>query len=104
MSKDNRVFRRGQFSGKKITFAATDQIESFTQLASEFMEIIFDLEPGDYLITDESTLLDFTDFDSSDTSEFWTQITEHYGIGLQDVGSEYLVRIFGAIVRRRNVQ
>jgi hypothetical protein len=93
----------GSFKGKTITYASTERIEEFTQLSHEFMEQVFDLEPGEYLISDESDLLDFTDFGSSDTTETWKRITEAYGVSLADVGSERFVDIFAAITQRRNV-
>jgi hypothetical protein len=66
MSKDDKMITRGRFKGKKITSASTERIDEFTQLSSEFMKQVFNLEPGEYLITDESDLLDFTDMASSD--------------------------------------
>ena len=104
MSKDDKRITRGRLAGKKITFASTERIEEFTQLASDFMGQVFDFLPGEYLISDESDLLDFTEMGSSDTSEIWKQITEIYGISPTDVESERLVNIFIAITRRRNLQ
>lgn len=104
MSKDDKVITRGRFKGKTITFASTERIEEFAQLTNDFMEQVFDLEPGEYLITDESDLLDFTDMGSSDTSETWKHINEIYGVALANVGSERLVNIFTEITRRRNIQ
>jgi hypothetical protein len=104
MSSGRKFVRRGPFPGKRITFASTDQIESFAQLSSEFMEIIFGLEPGAYLITDESDLRDFADMGSADTSTIWSSITEHYGIDYSDIGSERFAEIFAEILRRRNLQ
>ena len=104
MSKGDKRIARGRFAGKKITFAPTERIEEFTQLASDFMGQVFDFLPGEYLISDESDLLDFTEMGSSDTSEIWKQITEIYGISPTDVESERLVNIFIEITRRRNLQ
>ena len=104
MSKDDKVITRGRFKGKKITYASTERIDEFTQLSSEFMEQVFDLDPGEYLITDESDLLDFTDMASSDASEIWKRITEIYGVSLADVRCGRFVDIFAAITLRRNVQ
>ena len=92
-----------RFKGKTITYASTERIEAFTRLSDEFMERIFDLEPGEYLISDESDLLDFTDFGSSATTEIWKRITEAYGVSLADVRSERFVEIFAAICQRRNL-
>lgn len=57
------------------------------------METIFDLHPGDYVISDESELVDFTDVASSNTTEIWARIKQLYGIEPLDVGSERLVDI-----------
>jgi hypothetical protein len=80
------------------------KVESFAQLKDEFMTKIFDLGPGDYLITDESDLRDFTEMGSADTSKIWSSITEHYRIDRSDVGSERFVKIFSEIARRRSLQ
>lgn len=103
MNKHRKTYR-GPIEGKKIEFAETDQVESYVDLANEFMETIFDLMPSDYLITDESSLTDFTDFGSNDTSGIWALIEGRYAIDRAGVGSERLVRIFSAIIQHRNVQ
>ena len=104
MSKGDKTITSGHFKGKKITFASTERIEEFTQLANDFMEQVFDLLPSEYLISDESDILDFTEMGSSDTSEIWKRIAEIYGVSMADVGSERLVNIFTEIARRRNLQ
>lgn len=104
MSDDEKVFTRGRFKGKKITFASTERVEEFARLASDFTGQVFDFLPGEYLISDESDLVDFTEMGSSDTSEVWKRIEEIYGISLVDVGSEKLVSIFSEIAQRRNLQ
>ena len=96
--------KRGAYKGKEITYASTDRIEHFRGVADDFMMEVFDLLPGDYLITDESSLRDFTELGSSDTSPTWLRIAELYAIGKADVPSERLVDIFAEIRRRRNVQ
>jgi len=104
MSKDGKVITRGRFKGKKITFASTERVEEFAQLADEFMEQIFELESGEYAISDESDVLDFTEMGSSDTSEIWKRIGEIYGVSSADVRSGRLVDILTEITRRRNLQ
>jgi hypothetical protein len=91
-------------SGKRITFAPTDQVESFGVLVNDFMSSIFELEPGEHLITEESDLLDFTPLDSSATTEIWVRITELYGIARSDVSSERLIAILAAIQQKRRLQ
>ncbi len=87
-----------------VTLAATDEVEAHQDIATQFMSAIFDLDPGDYLITDEASVLDFTSADDSDTSEIWSRIEKTYGIGKTDVGSGLLVRIFATISQRRRTQ
>jgi acyl carrier protein len=91
-------------SGKRITFAPTDQVESFGVLVNDFMSSIFELEPGEHMITDESDLLDFTPLDSSDTTEIWARISELYGIARSDVSSERLIAVLAAIQQKRRLQ
>ena len=104
MSKDGKVITRGRFKGKKITFASTERIEEFARIADDFMEQIFELESGEYVISDESDVLDFTEMGSSDTSEIWKRIDEIYGVTSADVRSGRLVDILSEITRRRNLQ
>jgi hypothetical protein len=91
-------------SGKRITFAPTDQVESFGVLVNDFMSLIFELKAGEHMITDESDLLDFTPLDSSDTTEIWARITELYGVARSDVSSERLIAILAAIQQKRRLQ
>ena len=104
MSKEGKVITRGRFKGKKVSFAPTDRIEAFAQLADEFMERIFDLEPGEYLISDESDVRDFTEMGSSDTADVWKRIDEAYGVVSADVRSGRLVDILSQVARRRSRQ
>jgi hypothetical protein len=104
MNNGDGVVSRGRFKGKKITFASTARVEEFAEIASAFMGEIFDLPPGEYAISDESDIRDFTEMGSSDTSEMWTRIKDVYGVDKADVTSGRLVDIFVAIARRRNPQ
>jgi hypothetical protein len=89
---------------KKIDFPSSDRIEQFRRIADDFMLEIFDFVPGEYLITDESSLRDFTEFGSSDTAPIWSRITKVYAIERTDVPSEKLVDLFAQIEARRNLQ
>jgi len=97
------IKRRG-FRGKTVTYASTDHVDELRKVADDFMMEVFDFLPSDYLITDESSLPNFTEFASSDTSLIWNRISEIYAIGKADVPSEKLVDILAEIQRRRNVQ
>jgi hypothetical protein len=104
ISEDDHTISRGPMKGKKVKYASTVRIEEFAKIASEFMGEIFDFLPGEYLITDESDVLDFTPMESSDTSEIWGRIENIYGISESEFASGRLVNLFAAIARRRNIQ
>jgi hypothetical protein len=98
------MFKRGPLKGKTISYASSDRIEEFRRIADDFMLEIFDFLPGDYLITDESSLRDFTELGASETSSIWSRIAKLYAIGQADVSSERLVDIFAEIQARRSLQ
>lgn len=93
-----------RFEGKKIEFASTGRVEAAGELADDFMFEIFELDAGEYLITDESSLSDFTAFGSSDVDPLWKLIEVKYRIDRTDASSERLVDIFEAIILRDQVQ
>jgi len=96
-----KPLRRGVLVGKKITFAATDEVNSSGDLVAEFMLSIFELGPGDYAVSDESDILDFMPIDERATDDVWHRIMQRYGVTLADVGSGRLVDILGKIAARR---
>lgn len=59
MNDDDKIIRSGPLKGKKIELVPTAGISLFQAIAEEFMSRVFGYEPGDYLITDESSLADF---------------------------------------------
>jgi hypothetical protein len=94
---------RGPIKVKEITFAQTERVEAHAKQIEEFMEDIFGLMPGEYFITDESDIRDFTELGSSDTSGIWERINRVFGVG-PEVGSGRVVDILDAIARTKNVQ
>ena len=104
MSKRWKILPRDTFEGNTVTFAPTDKVDAYPEIAAEFMSDIFELDPGDYLITDEADVLDFTPMDESGTTETWRRIEAAYGISFSEVESGRLARIFEAIANRRRVQ
>jgi hypothetical protein len=94
----------GELDGRRVTIADSDRIDAHDELVAEFMFTVFDLEPREYVLTDEARLLDFADFDSSDTSDIWVRIGSAFGLAAVDARSELLVDILDAIAARRNLQ
>jgi hypothetical protein len=82
---------------KRFVFASARRVDRLSKVAERFMLDVFQLERGDYLISDESTLIDFADGRSSDTSSIWNRIDELYALSKDDVRSERLVDIFASL-------
>ena len=61
------------------------------------MNIIFGLEPGEYLISDESSLYDFTGLDEMQLLDINKKIQEIYNIEISDIKSRNLLEIFRRI-------
>ena len=97
MNKSDRIIRGGPFKGKRIELAPTERLEMFRGFAEEFMESIFCMEPGSYLITDESSLRDFKGVEELELPNIHRRILEVYGIDVSDIVSGNLVEIFTQI-------
>ena len=97
MKKLGKIIPRGPFKGKRIEFAPTDELDMFRSLADEFMEEIFSMEPGSYLITDESSLRDFRGVEDLELADIHGKIREVYGVDVSDIISGNLVEIFSRI-------
>lgn len=82
--------------------APTDGIEKYRAVADDFMRRIFEMEPEDYLITDESMVRDFLDFgQDSAMPETRAKIEKIYG-DVVEKSSDYLITIFRRIAEGRN--
>lgn len=101
MNEDSKIIPSGPFKGKKIDFAPTNGIDKFFGISKEFMKKIFNFEPGEYLITDESSLHDFTGLDEMELSDIQIRIQDEYGIDVSDVESVNLIEIFARIYKNR---
>ena len=58
------------------------------------MEAIFCMEPGSYLITDESSLRDFQGVEDLELPDIHRKIREVYGVDVSNIASGNLVEIF----------
>jgi hypothetical protein len=97
MNKRGKIIPSGPFKGKRIECASTDEVDMFCSLAEEFMEAIFCMEPGSYLITDESSLRDFKGVEELKLADMRRRIREVYGVDVSDIVSDNLVEIFARI-------
>ena len=99
MKEDKRIIivQKGSGNPMKITHAPTTGVESMKHVSTKFMKDIFDLKQGDYFITDEAKLIDFTDFGSGDITPIINKINNKYGIDVSDVKNGNLLKIFNII-------
>jgi hypothetical protein len=80
MSDDSPTLRKGPPKGKRVEFAPTAGIEAFEEIAEDFMLSIFGFEPGQYLITDLSSLHDFAGVDDMEIGDMLARIHRVYGL------------------------
>ncbi len=76
----------------------------FRSFADEFMQEIFCMEPGSYLITDESSLRDFQGVEDLELPDILRKIREVYGVDVSDIVSGNLVEVFARIHRNTSGQ
>jgi len=93
----SRIIPSGPFKGKKIEFAPSTEIDKFRAISQDFMNKIFGLELGEYLISDESGLYDFTGLDETQLPDIHKKIQELYNIDVSDIKSRNLLEIFKRI-------
>ena len=101
MNEDSRIISSGPLKGKKIEFALTTGIDRFFEVSEEFMKKIFDFGPGEYLISDESSLHDFTGLDEMELSDIQKKIQDVYDIDFSDIESGNLLEIFTRIHHKK---
>jgi len=66
------------------------------------MKKVLGLEPGEYLISDESSLYDFTDPNEKELPDIHNKIQEMYNIDISDIKSRNLLEIFKRINDSKN--
>jgi hypothetical protein len=95
---DPKIIKAGPLKGKRITFASNSRISQHEATCEDFMLRIFAMDPGDYLISDESDIRDFKGMnDLSSADAIKRKIKAEYGIVPE---SNYLVDIFEQIDRK----
>ncbi len=97
MNNDSSIISSGPFKGKKIEFAPTTGVDMFLKISDEFMKNIFDFAPGEYLISDESSLHDFTGLNEWDLTDIQKKIRYVYDLDISNIESGNLLEIFKRI-------
>ena len=73
----------------------------FPEIVADFIRQIFDFEPGDYLISDESSLFDFTGVDEMELRDIQQKIQDVYDLDVSGIESGNLLDIFTRIHSRK---
>lgn len=94
MSDDGPVLRKGPFKGKRVEFAPTAGVETFADVAEAFMLDVFGFEPGNYPITDLSSLHDFVGVNDMKFVDIVAKIRDVYGLDVADLPDGNLLEIF----------
>ena len=66
------------------------------------MNKVFGLEPGEYLISDESNLYDFSGLDEMQLPDIHKKIQEMFNIDVSEIKSRNLLEIFRRITENKN--
>ncbi len=101
MTDEEYIVPDGPLKGHKVELAAQTYVNIFDAIAEEFMRKVFEMEPEDYLITDESRLSDFVCFFDRDLAPVYRKIEGEYGLAEADLPSTNLHEIFALIHRRK---
>ena len=101
------MVRKGPLKGKRVKVAAATGIKALETVAEDFMLKIFGFGPGEYFITDLSSLHDFVGVDEMEADDIHAKVREVYGLDLADLRDGSLFEIFNRVHeqrRRRNAQ
>jgi len=101
MKENGRVIPSGPFKGKKIEFAPTTRVDTLLDISEDFMKKIFNFEPEQYLISDESSLFDFKGLDETELTDIQKKIQDVYDLDVSDIASGNLLEIFMRIHRSK---
>lgn len=97
MSRTPKTIPSGPFKGMKIECAPTSGIDMFQPIAEDFMKRIVGLDYEECLVTDESSIYDFTDFTEA---ELCRRILDAYALDISKIKTRNLLDIFRRIHTR----
>jgi hypothetical protein len=85
-------------TGAPIEFASTERVQLYDDIANDFFDRVLDMNYGDCLITDESSLWDFHVEESNE--HLYRKIWNAYRTDVSDIDDGNLVTIFERIENR----
>jgi len=83
--------RPGTGHALQLPFAPTEQVEAHYDTIADIVRRVFDMDPGDCFVSDESTLWNFHDGESNE--EYHKKIAELYGVDVSDIEPPTLAAI-----------
>jgi hypothetical protein len=98
---ENEDPRKMNFKDAKFEFAPTTYVDVFSEVGEEFIKEIFGFEPGEYLISDESSIDDFLLGEDYEEEEVYQRIKELYGLGREEIGNGNFAEIFSKIHKEK---
>jgi len=96
MHKTRNNIGTGPFKEKRIELAPTIRVKQLQEISKEFIYRVFDLEPGQYLISDESSVFDFIGMGEPEARAL-RKIKKYYGINISEIKNGLLTEIFSRI-------
>jgi hypothetical protein len=80
----------------KFEYPPTTGVDRFRAVADDFMRLVFEFEPREYLITDESMLRDFVGWEDFELPDLQAKVRQIYGAVIER-DNDFLVDIFRRI-------
>jgi hypothetical protein len=93
--------RKGPLKGRRVEVASMAGINALGDIVEAFMRAIFGFEPGQYLITDRSSLYDFVGVNDRGAEEIHRKIRRAYGLDLADLRDGNLPQLLKRLQERQ---
>jgi hypothetical protein len=91
----------GPLSGRRVSVASTAGINAMEEIAEAFMRAVFGFEPGQYLITDRSSIYDFVGVNDRSAEEIHRKIRSAYVLDLADLRDGNLLELLNRLQERQ---
>jgi len=84
-AENSRLPRPGTRVMPKIVFTPDNEIEDHYDIVEDLMLRVLGFEPGNYLLTNDSSLWDFNDEEEASNEVYYRKIMLLYGIDVSDI-------------------
>jgi hypothetical protein len=90
------------FDGNRVDVASRTGLERFLDIADDFMREVLGVEPGEFLITDLSTLQDFVGVDHLEFAGILAKISDLSGLDVADLAGGNVLETFRKLHEHAN--